>query len=296
MSNKSSKNIEAQSNAYDRIALALRHLGEEWPRQLSLIECAESAGLSSSYFQREFTKWAGISPKQYQSACTHAHAGRLLRQGASVEEVAFESGLSGSGRLHDLFIAHESLSPGEAKSGGESIELTIGRAVTPFGVGVFLVSPRGLCGLGFADSEPEEKSGFVHPGYSEENVFADLGGRYPNADIVRRDEVAHLWAVKIFESSDRIELALYGSKFRRQIWRALLDIPAGAISTYQDLAIKTGNRKAARAAGAAVGANPIAWLIPCHRVLATDRRLHNYHWGIDRKRAMLAYELVCGTE
>lgn len=292
MTDKKSTDFESQSHAYDRIATALKHLGNVWPNQLSLADCAESVGLSPSHFQREFTKWAGVSPKQYHSACTHAEAGKLLRHGGSIDEVSFETGLSGSGRLHDLFIAHEALSPGEAKTSGENLELTIGKAVTPFGVGVFLTSSRGLCGLGFADSHPEAKNSFVHPGYNEEQVFADLSGRYPNAKIVRNDQEAKRWAIKVFENADRIEIALFGTKFRRQIWRALLDIPYGEISTYQNLAVKVGNKNAARATGAAVGANPIAWLIPCHRVLSADHRLHNYHWGTDRKRAMLAYESV----
>lgn len=292
MNEKNYTDIESRSVAYDRIANALKHLGDVWPDRLNLAECADLAGLSQSHFQREFTKWAGVSPNQYQSACTHAEAGMMLRDGGSIEEVSLETGLSGSGRLHDLFVAHEALSPGEAKTLGRNVELTIGRALTPFGVGVFLVSPRGLCGLGFSDMKPEQKSGFVHPGYDEEQVFADLSGRYPNAKIIRQDETARLWSKKIFDGTERIEIALFGSKFRRQIWRALLDIAEGEISTYQNLAANIGNKKAARAAGAAVGANPIAWLIPCHRVLSVDRRLHNYHWGIDRKRAMLAYEAV----
>lgn len=292
MTNENFADFESRSYAYDRIATTLKHLGDVWPDRVSLAECAKSVGLSPSHFQREFTKWAGISPKQYQSARTHTEAGKMLREGGSIDEVSFETGLSGAGRLHDLFIGHEALSPGEAKTSGENIELTIGKAVTPFGVGVFLTSSRGLCGLGFADSQPEPKNGFVHPGYSEEQVFADLSGRYPNAKIVRNDDVAKHWAIRVFENTDRIEIALFGTKFRRQIWRALLDIPFGEISTYKNLAVKVGNKKAARATGAAVGANPIAWLIPCHRVLTADRRLHNYHWGTDRKRAMLAYESV----
>ena len=296
MINENYADVESRSSSYYRIATVLKHLGEVWPSRLSLADCADFAGLSPSHFQREFTRWAGVSPKQYHSACTHVEAGRMLRQGASNDEASFETGLSGSGRLHDLFIAHEALSPGEAKTSGANVDLTIGKADTPFGLGVFLISPRGLCGLGFADIQPEAKSSFVHPGYSENQVFSDLSSRYPNAEITRNDQTARQWAKRIFESAERIGIALFGSKFRRQIWRALLEIPPGQISTYQDLAIEAGNTKAARAAGAAVGANPIAWLIPCHRVLAADRRLHNYHWGIDRKRAMLAYEFIGTTK
>ncbi|MEE2879191.1 MAG: methylated-DNA--[protein]-cysteine S-methyltransferase, partial [Pseudomonadota bacterium] len=217
-------------------------------------------------------------------------AGDLLRQGASVLDAAIETGLSGPSRLHDLFIAHEGLSPGEAKLRGAGADLTIGHAPTPFGTGVFLVSPRGLCGLGFADDGAGEKTGFEHPGYSKEAVLDDLAGRYPNAEIRRDNGEAARWAERVFQSSAPIPVALYGTPFRRQIWRALLDIPAGETRTYGQVAATAGQPKAARAAGTAIGANTIAWLIPCHRALASDGRLHNYHWGVARKRAMLTYE------
>lgn len=274
------------------MADALSKLGDTWQDWPDLAQCASAMGLSPSHFQREFTRWAGISPRQFQSALAHAAAGDLLRQGASVLDTTFETGLSSPSRLHDLFIAHEGLSPGEAKSGGDGARLTIGKAATPFGCGVFLISPRGLCGLGFADDGAAAKTGFVHPGYSETQVFADLAARYPNADMQRDDVEAAAWAKRIFGDGGEVALAMYGTPFRRQVWRALLDIPAGETWTYGEVAAKAGNAKAARAAGTAIGANTIAWLIPCHRALASDGRLHNYHWGTARKRAMLTYEKV----
>jgi AraC family transcriptional regulator of adaptative response/methylated-DNA-[protein]-cysteine methyltransferase len=278
--------------AYERMANALEHLGETWRDWPDLRTCADAMGLSSSHFQREFTRWAGISPKQYQASLAHAEAGDLLRQGASVLETTFETGLSSPSRLHDLFIAHEALSPGEAKSGGEQARLTIGKASTPFGTGVFLSSPRGLCGLGFVDDGVAPKTGFEHPGYDEDQVFADMAGRYANADIRRDDQDAAAWSNKVFCDGGEIPVALYGTPFRRQVWRALLEIPTGKTWTYGQVASAAGNPKAARAAGTAIGANTIAWLIPCHRALASDGRLHNYHWGTARKRAMLTYEKV----
>ncbi|MEO1661307.1 MAG: methylated-DNA--[protein]-cysteine S-methyltransferase [Pseudomonadota bacterium] len=278
--------------AYERMADALEHLGETWRDWPNLQACADAVGLSASHFQREFTRWAGVSPKQYQASLAHAEAGDLLREGASVLDTTFETGLSSPSRLHDLFIAHEALSPGEAKRGGEAARLTIGKAATPFGTGVFLSSPRGLCGLGFADDGAAPKTGFEHPGYSEDQTFTDMAARYPKADIVRDDGDAAAWAKKIFGDGGEIHLALYGTPFRRQVWRALLEIPAGATWTYGQVASVAGNSKAARAAGKAIGANTIAWLIPCHRALASDGRLHNYHWGTARKRAMLTYETV----
>jgi len=284
--------IDERSAAYTRMAEALVHLGDTWRDWPDLATCADAVGLSPSHFQREFSRWAGISPRQFQSALAHSAAGDLLRQGASVLDATFDTGLSSPSRLHDLFIAHEGLSPGEAKTGGNGARLSIGKAGTPFGMGVFVVSPRGLCALGFADEGVSEKTGFLHPGYSEAEVFADLAGRYPKADIKRDDGEAGRWAAKIFGDGGEIALAVYGTPFRRQIWRALLDIPAGETWTYGEVAACAGSPKAARAAGTAIGANSLSWLIPCHRALASDGRLHNYHWGMSRKRAMLTYEKV----
>ncbi|MEL6413449.1 MAG: bifunctional helix-turn-helix domain-containing protein/methylated-DNA--[protein]-cysteine S-methyltransferase [Pseudomonadota bacterium] len=278
--------------AYDRMADALEHLGDTWRDWPDLRTCAAAVGLSPSHFQREFTRWAGVSPKQYQASLAHAEAGDLLRQGASVLDTTFETGMSSPSRLHDLFVAHEALSPGEAKSSGQGARLMIGKASTPFGTGVFLISPRGLCGLGFVDDGAAAKTGFEHPGYKEDQVFADMAARYKNADIQRDDTEASRWAAKVFGDGGEIPLALYGTPFRRQVWRALLEIPAGDTWTYGEVARVAGNEKAARAAGTAIGANTIAWLIPCHRALASDGRLHNYHWGTARKRAMLTYEKV----
>lgn len=282
--------LSERARAYERMAKALAHLGDTWRDWPDLDAAAASVGLSPHHFQREFTRWAGISPKQYQGTLAHGTAGDLLRQGASVLDAALETGFSGPGRLHDLFIAHEGLSPGEAKSGGKGARLSIGTAPTPFGTGVFLSSSRGLCGLGFADDGVSPKAGFVHPGYTLEKVLADLAGRYPGAETVRDDCEANRWARAAFEDNAPLPVALYGTPFRRQIWRALMDIPTGETWTYGEVARAAGHAGAARAAGAAVGANTLAWFIPCHRALAADGRLHNYHWGVARKRAMLVYE------
>jgi AraC family transcriptional regulator of adaptative response/methylated-DNA-[protein]-cysteine methyltransferase len=282
--------LDERSVAYDRMAEALEHLGETWRDWPDLRTCADAMGLSPSHFQREFSRWAGISPRQFQAALAHAEAGDLLRQGASVLDTTYETGLSSPSRLHDLFIAHEALSPGEAKSG--EAKLSIGKAPTPFGTGVFMISKRGLCGLGFVDDGAEAKTGFLHPGYAEDQVFSDMSSRYPKADIQRDDVEAAAWAKRVFGDGGEVALAMYGTPFRRQVWRALLEIPTGETWTYGDVAARAGNPKAARAAGTAIGANTIAWLIPCHRALASDGRLHNYHWGTARKRAMLTYEKV----
>lgn len=284
--------LSERSIAYDRMANMLNHLGETWRDWPDLAACAEAAGLSPHHFQREFTRWAGLSPRQFQAAIAHVEAGDLLRNGASVMDATYETGLSGVGRLHDLFIAHEGLSPGEAKSGGKGTDLVMGKAPTPFGMGAWLLSPRGLVALGFIDDNPPVRTGFEHQGRTEDDAFADLVARYPAASMKRDDSEAERWAVRVFERREPLPVALYGTPFRRQVWRALLDIPAGSTRTYGELAKAIGKPSAARATGTAVGANPLSWFIPCHRALAADGRLHNYHWGVARKRAMLTYERV----
>ncbi|WP_233347257.1 methylated-DNA--[protein]-cysteine S-methyltransferase [Ponticaulis koreensis] len=283
--------LDDRCKAYNRMADALVYLGENWKARPGLDEIATQFGLSPAHFQKEFTRWAGISPKQYMASLAHAEAGDLLRQGASVLEASYEVEASGPSRLHDLFIAHEALTPGEAGSGGRDVTLTIGKGPTPFGTGVLLFSDRGLSGLGFIDDQPETagRAG-EHVGRPEEAAFADLASRYPKADIRRDDMKATEFSDRIFAPGARVPLALYGTPFRRQIWRALLEIPVGETRTYGEVARTAGRGGAARATGTAVGANPISWFIPCHRALASDGRLHNYHWGVRRKRAMLAME------
>jgi AraC family transcriptional regulator, regulatory protein of adaptative response / methylated-DNA-[protein]-cysteine methyltransferase len=282
--------LNERSDAYARMARALAFLGETWQHKPDLSECAAAMGLSPAHFQREFSRWAGLSPKQFQSVLAHGTAGEALRAGASVLDASHEAGLSGPSRLHDLFIAHEALSPGEAKSGGDGVTLKLGKAPTPFGVGLWLTSPRGLVALGFIDEYARARVGFEHQGRREADAVADLKARYPNARFEAGDAAARAMARKAFETGEPLPVALYGTPFRRQIWRALLQIPAGETRSYGALAKAAGNANASRAVGAAVGANPISWFIPCHRALAADRRLHNYHWGVERKRAMLAYE------
>lgn len=263
---------------YRRIGGALDFLGERWRERPSYAEAAARAGLSPHHFHRLFTRWVGVSPKRYVDALAHAEARKVLQDGASVLDAAYDVGLSGPSRLHDLFIAHEAATPGDAKRRGEGLCFTWGVAPTPFGEGAFLMSPRGLSGLGFAD-----------PG-EEEIAAADLCARFPAAGFRRDDEEARAWSRKVFVGGGPIPLALFGTPWRLQVWRALLSIPAGETTTYRTIAEDVGDVRACRAVGAAVGANPVSWLIPCHRVLASDGRLTGYHWGLERKRAMLVYE------
>ena len=283
--------LDERCAAYDRMARVLEHMGDYWRERPNLSELADVAGISSFHFNREFSRWAGLTPKQFLSAYAHGAAGEALLDGANVLEASLEIDASGPSRLHDLFIAHESLTPGEAASGGKDIPLTIGKGPTPFGVGVFLWCDRGLVGLGFVDEGDQlpERVG-QKTGRSEEAAFLDLTGRYPNARIRRDDQAAELFAEKVFEPGASVPVALFGTPFRRQVWRALLDIPTGHFRTYGKLASDIGRPKSARATGTAVGANPLSWFIPCHRAISSDRRLHNYHWGVRRKRTMLTLE------
>ncbi len=268
---------------YERVTRALAFLEGAWRDRPPLDAAASAAGVSPHHFHRIFARWTGTSPKRFTDALAHAFARTLLADGASVLEAALESGLSAPSRLHDLTLAHEAASPGEAKSGGAGMVFRWGVAPTPFGTGIFLIAPRGLSGLAFAD-----------PG-GEGAAFADMARRWPGADFLRDDAAAADMAARVF-AGGRVDLALYGSPFQRQVWRALLAIPSGACVAYGDIARAIGRPGAGRAVGAAVGRNPVSWLIPCHRALSSDARLTGYHWGVDRKRAMLAWEAFQALE
>ncbi|WP_439632619.1 methylated-DNA--[protein]-cysteine S-methyltransferase [Glycocaulis sp.] len=272
--------LALRASDYPRINAALDFIAAHWDEQPSLERIAQAAGLSPHHFQRVFTRWTGASPKRMIAALTHASARRLMREGASVLEAALETGLSGPSRLHDVFIAEEAVTPGNARSAGIGLEFAIGHAPTPFGTGVFLIAPRGLSALAFADAGREAEA------------EADLRSRFPAAGFTLDHAAADHYAQAIFgEGGTRpVPLVLYGTPWRRQVWRALLAIPPGETTSYGEIARDVCTARASRAVGAAVGANPVSWLIPCHRVLASDGRLNGYHWGLERKRAMLAYE------
>jgi AraC family transcriptional regulator of adaptative response/methylated-DNA-[protein]-cysteine methyltransferase len=268
------------SRDYERIADALAFLGENWRDRPSYEEAARRAGLSPHHFHRLFTRWTGTSPKRFVEALAHGDARAALSRGASVLDAAYDVGLSAPSRLHDLFIAHEAVTPGDAKRRGEGLDFVWGVAPTPFGRGIFLEAPRGLSALGFIEAGPAGVDG----------GFTDLESRFPAARYSRHDGRAADWARRIFVDGGPLPLALYGTPWQRQVWRALIAIPPGATTTYSAIAESVCAAKASRAVGAAVGRNPISYLIPCHRVLATDGRLTGYHWGVERKRAMLAWE------
>ena len=261
------------------MARAIDYLETFAEDQPNLDALANEMGLSPHHAQKVFHRWAGITPKQFVSLLTMQKARPLLREGSSVLDVSYEVGLSGPGRLHDLCIKCEALSPGEIKSGGKGLEIKYGWHPSPFGRAVFFVTARGVAGLAFADTGQEQ------------DVAGDMMARWPDARFQRDDSFTKPIAEQIFSvRKGSLTLLLSGTPFQTAVWRALLEIPEGATTSYQNLASEIGRPKAVRAVGSAVGKNPISYLIPCHRVLRASGALGGYHWGPTRKRAMLAFE------
>lgn len=267
---------------FDRIAAVIRELDARGDGQPGVAELAGAVGLSPSHLHRLFAEWAGVTPKGFLQCLSHAHAKRLLRAGEDVLSTALATGLSGPGRLHDLCVTLEAASPGEIKSGGKGLELLHGFTATPFGECFVATSPRGICRLRFV--EPEERRRAV-----EEFV-----GEWTNALHERDDRHAADLLGPVFTTGDRerprLRTFVKGTAFQVRVWKALLEIPAGSLTTYGRIAAAIAAPKASRAVGAAVGANPIACLIPCHRVIRETAVIGNYRWGRERKRALIAWE------
>ncbi len=271
---------------YDRIALVIRHLDTRFQTQPDLDELASVAGVSRYHLHRLFSEWAGITPKDFLQWITHNYAREMLRRGASVLEAALEAGLSGPSRLHDLCIALEAITPGQLKSGGCGVAMWFGFAQTPFGTCMLARSERGIVHLSFV-AEGEHRA-----------AVTALRDEWPMVEFERNDEAAAQLAQSIFRvegggrlPGDRHLRALVrGTAFQVRVWRALLRVPPGAAVSYGTLARAAGSPCAARAAGTAVGDNPVAFLIPCHRVIRATGALGGYRWGVERKRAILAWE------
>jgi AraC family transcriptional regulator of adaptative response/methylated-DNA-[protein]-cysteine methyltransferase len=268
---------------YDVVRRAIAFLSEHWRTQPEIEAVAQAVGASASDLHHLFRRWAGITPKAFLQALTLDHARRLLRDSASVLDASFEVGLSGPGRLHDLFVTHEAMSPGEWKSGGAGLTVSYGFHPSPFGTALVMVTERGLAGLAFAD--PNE----------EPAALADMTGRWPQASIVEDQARTAPLAQRVFDSklwrAERpLRVVLIGTDFEVRVWETLLRIPMGRAITYSDIATKIRAPKAARAVGAAVGKNPISFVVPCHRALGKNGDLTGYHWGLTRKRAMLGWE------
>lgn len=270
---------------YQRVEQALAYLQAHYPEQPSLAEVAASVGLSEYHFQRIFTRWVGISPKRFLQFLTKEHARELLDRSSSVLEAAYQSGLSGPGRLHDLFVTCEAVTPGEYKQHGLGLTIFYGFHPSPFGECMVALTERGICGLAF-----------VRQGDRQETI-ADLRRRWANARLVEDPQRTAPFVEQIFplafgRSVAPLHLYLNGTNFQIKVWEALLRVPPGALTTYQGIARNLGMPGAARAVGQAVSANPIAFLIPCHRVIRKMGVLGGYRWGASRKMAMLGWELA----
>ena len=268
-----------RSEDYARMAEAIRYIDATREEHPGLEAVAEHLGLSPSHFQRLFSRWVGVSPKKYQQYLTLGHAKTLLRERHSLLDTAFETGMSGPGRLHDLFVGWEAMTPGEFAKGGEGLDIAFGHGDTPFGDGLLMWTERGICGLAFT---AEDGRGAA---------MADMRGRWPDARYRESGERASAMLGEIFGAGGNgVHLAVLGAPFQMKVWEALMMIPSGHVTTYSDIAARIGNPKAVRAVGTAVGRNPVSWLIPCHRALRKSGELGGYHWGLPVKRAMLAWE------
>lgn len=267
---------QSPSYHYAVIARALREIDAGGPG-LTLETLAARIGLSPAHFQRTFSQWVGVSPKAYQQYLTLDHARDLLARRFTVLEAAQEAGLSGGGRLHDLFLKWEAMSPGEFATGGAGLVIRWGLALSPFGETVVMATDKGICGMGFTQE------------MGVEETVEDLMRRWPAATFLRDDTAIAPLAEAAFGAGET-RLHLIGAPFQIKVWEALLSIPSGHVTTYSQIAGAIGHARAVRAVGTAVGRNPISFLIPCHRALRKSGGLGGYHWGLPVKRAMLAWE------
>jgi len=268
---------------YAVVRRAIAYISEHWKSQPEIEAIAHASGVTPDELHHLFRRWCGLTPKAFLQALTLDHARKLLRDSASVLDATYEVGLSGPGRLHDLFVTHEAMSPGEWKSGGEGLKLSYGFHPCPFGTAFVAATDRGLAGLAFADAGEEVAA------------LADMQGRWPKAEFVedtaRTAPLARrIFDQKMWQPDQPLRVVLIGTDWEVRVWETLLKIPMGRAATYSDIAGKLNAPKAARAVGAAVGKNPISFVVPCHRCLGKSGDLTGYHWGLTRKRAMLGWE------
>ncbi len=268
---------------YDYVRQALSHITDNWRDQPSLEDISSAVGLSPGHLQRVFTRWAGISPKAFLQAITLDNARALLRESASILDASYEVGLSGPGRLHDLFVTHEGMTPGTYKAKGEGLKIRYGFHNCPFGLALVMTTEQGLVGLAFAD-----------PG-EEQDAFEDMSSRWPKASYSRDEAATKATARRIFDPAEwnperPLRIVFIGTDFQIRVWETLLRIPLGKLSTYSDIAAHLGQPTASRAVGTAVGRNPLSFVVPCHRAMGKSGGLCGYHWGLTRKRAILGWE------
>jgi AraC family transcriptional regulator of adaptative response/methylated-DNA-[protein]-cysteine methyltransferase len=272
------------SDDYHTVKAAIRYLSETGPDIADVAAFARALGLTERQLTELFRRWCGLSPKSFAQAVALDHAKRLLRDKQSVLDTTFEIGLSSTSRLHDLFVTYEAMPPGAFRAGGAGLDMVWGAAASPFGTAVVTATEYGMSGLGFADDDT-----------SVDEAFEDLARRWPNARFTRDDakigpHVAQAFDPKHWSAERPIRIVLIGTDFEVQVWETLLKIPVGQATTYQSVANRIGRPNASRAVGAAVGKNPISFVVPCHRVVGASGALTGYHWGLPRKRAILGWE------
>lgn len=274
------KEMHTMPNDYSRIEKAIHYLDERFPAQPDLAEVAKSINLSPFHFQRLFRRWAGISPKRFLQFLMLDYAKHALDQSGNVLDATYAAGLSSPSRLHDLFVSVEAVTPGEFKKRGAGLRISYGFHPSPFGECLLAVTDRGICAMYFVTSKRDD-------------LVNEVRHRWPGADFVEDSKATGQYLDRIFPRNGRpgkLPIDLRGTNFQIKVWQALLEIPPGAVVPYRELAVRVGNPKASRAVGGAVGQNPIAFIIPCHRVIRTVGALGGYHGGVNRKRAMLAWE------
>jgi AraC family transcriptional regulator, regulatory protein of adaptative response / methylated-DNA-[protein]-cysteine methyltransferase len=268
---------------YETVRRVIELISENWRDQPGLEQLGHETGMSANQLQKTFTRWAGLSPKAFLQAVTLDHAKRLLDADMPLLEASLELGMSGPGRLHDLFVTHEAMSPGFYKAKGRGLTIEYGFHESPFGKTLILVTDLGMAGMAFCDSGCEAAT------------LDDMRSRWPMADYVENPSATRPYARRSFDPEawqpdDPLRIVLIGTDFEIRVWEGLLDIPLGRATTYSQIAGKLGKPGAARAVGKAVGRNPISFVVPCHRVVGKTGDLTGYHWGLTRKRAMLGWE------
>jgi AraC family transcriptional regulator, regulatory protein of adaptative response / methylated-DNA-[protein]-cysteine methyltransferase len=278
--------LGAGAQDYPLIRRAIGFLSENWTEHPPLDALASHLGLNPGHTQKLFKRWCGLSPKDFVLAITVDHARALLEGSASVLDTAHEVGLSGGGRLHDLFITHEAMTPGDYRRRGEGLTLTYGFHPSMFGEALVVATNRGLAGVAFVNEDT---------GQTRAEALADMTRRWPRAHYVEAPTVTAPYAREVFETSrwqsnNPVRVIMIGTDFEIRVWEALLKIPMGRAVSYGDIARHIGQPTASRAVGTAVGRNPLSFVVPCHRVMRGDGALGGYHWGLTRKRALIGWE------
>ena len=277
------KDITPKGGDYDTVRRVIELISTRYRAQPTLENIAAELGQSPTQLQKVFTRWAGLSPKAFLQAVTLERAKHLLAEKMPLLDASLEVGYSGPGRLHDLFVTHEAMSPGAWKARGEGLTIRYGYHASPFGTALVMVTARGMAGLAFANSGGEQAA------------FDDMAGRWPRATYLADQAATAPYARRVFDparwrAEEPLRVVMIGTDFQVRVWQALLQIPLGGAQTYSDIACTVGKPSAARAVGAAVGANPLSFVVPCHRAVGKSGALTGYHWGLTRKRAMLGWE------